>query len=89
MGGLAIDVVAGLPLGTSPLALMPICFLAVIWRNSVYVNNIWLPVLLVALATLLEGWLMLFMRQVRGVPVDWAGTTTPGHPAGPGCSTCS
>ncbi len=76
LAGLAIDVVAGLPLGTSPLALMPLCFLAVIGRNSVYVNNLWLPVLLVALATPIEGWLMLFMRQLHGVPVDWAGTTT-------------
>jgi rod shape-determining protein MreD len=76
LAGLAIDVVAGLPLGTSPLALMPLCFLAVIGRNSVYVNNIWLPVLLVAVATPLEGWLMLFMRQLHGVPVDWAGATT-------------
>ena len=76
LGGLAIDVIAGLPLGTSPLTLMPICFLAIIWRNSVYVNNIWLPVLLVAIATPLQGWLMLFTRQVRGLPVEWAGTTT-------------
>ncbi len=73
--GLAIDVVAGLPLGTSPLALMPLCFLAVIGRNSVYVNNLWLPVLLVAVATPFEGWLMLFMRQLHGVPVDWGGAT--------------
>lgn len=76
LAGMAIDVVAGLPVGTSPLALMPLCFLAVIGRNSVYVNNIWLPVLLVAVATPLEGWLMLFMRQLHGVPVDWAGSTT-------------
>jgi rod shape-determining protein MreD len=76
LGGLAIDIVAGLPLGTSPLALMPICFLAVIWRSSVYVNNIWWPVLLVAIATPLEGWLMLVMRQLRGLAVQWGGTTT-------------
>lgn len=76
LAGLAMDVVAGLPLGTSPLALMPVCFLAVIGRNSVYVNNIWLPVLLVALATPLEGWLMLFLRQLHGVPVDWAGASS-------------
>lgn len=76
LAGLAIDVIAGLPLGSSPLALMPLCFLAVIGRKSVYVNNLWLPVLLVALATPLEGWLMLFMRQLHGVPADWAGATT-------------
>lgn len=75
-GGLALDVVAGLPLGTTSLALMPVCFLGLIGRRSLYVNNIWLPVLLVALATLIEGVLMLFMRQVRGVPVEWAGAAS-------------
>lgn len=76
LAGLAMDIVAGLPLGTSPLALMPVCFLAIIGRNSVYVNNMWLPVLLVALATPIEGWLMLFLRQLHGVPVDWVGATS-------------
>ncbi len=76
VAGLAIDVVAGLPLGTTPLALMPVCFLAVIGRHSIYANNVWLPVLLVALATLVEGWIMLFLRQLHGVPVDWAGATS-------------
>jgi rod shape-determining protein MreD len=76
VGGLVIDIVAGLPVGTSPLALMPICFLAIIWRSSIYVNNIWWPVLLVVIATPLQGWLMLFMRQLRGLPVDWGGATT-------------
>lgn len=76
LAGLALDVAAGLPLGTTPLALMPVCFLAVIGRHSVYANNVWLPVLLVALATLVEGWIMLFLRQLHGVPVDWAGATS-------------
>jgi rod shape-determining protein MreD len=76
LAGLAVDLVAGFPLGTTPLALMPVCFLAVLGRSSIYVYNAWLPVLLVALATLIEGWLMLFLRSVHGVPVDWAGATT-------------
>lgn len=76
VAGLAVDVISGLPLGTSTLALMPVCFLAVVGRTSVYVNNVWLPVLLVTLATFLEGWLMLFLRQLQGVPVDWAGATS-------------
>ena len=80
-GGLAIDLITGLPLGTTPLALMPVCFLGVIGRSSIYVNNLWLPVLLVAIATPLDGWLMLLIRQLRGLPVDWQGATTAGHPA--------
>lgn len=73
-GGLLIDLIAGLPLGTTPLALMPVCFLGVIGRSSIYVNNIWLPMLLVAIATPIEGFLMVMIRQLRGVPVDWQGT---------------
>jgi rod shape-determining protein MreD len=76
LAGLALDLVAGLPLGTTPLAMMPLCFLAFIGRSSIYVYNIWLPVLLVALATPLEGWIMLFLRSLHGVPVDWAGATS-------------
>jgi rod shape-determining protein MreD len=75
-GGIAVDVVAGLPLGSSSLALMPLCFLAQIGRSSVYQGNTWLPVLLVAIATPLEGWLILLTRQLRGAPIDWIATTT-------------
>lgn len=75
-GGLALDIVAGLPLGSSPLALMPLCFLGLVGRSSIYVNNLWLPTLLVALGTPLDGMLMLFIRQLRGTPVDWLGAAT-------------
>jgi rod shape-determining protein MreD len=76
VGGLLLDLIAGLPLGASSLALMPVCFLASIGRSSVYHNNSWLPVLLVALATPLHAWLLLLTRQLRGAPIDWLGTTT-------------
>lgn len=74
-GGLGIDLVSGLPLGTSSLALMPTCFLAGIGRNSIYAQNIFWPVLLVILATPLHGWLILLTQQLRAVPVDWVGST--------------
>ena len=70
-GGLIFDAIAGLPLGVSPLALMPLCFLASIGRTSVYANNIWLPVVFVAMATPIHGWIILFVRQVQGVPINW------------------
>ena len=75
-GGIAVDVVSGLPLGSSSLALLPLCFLGSIGRSSVYANNTWLPVLLVALATPLHGWIILLTRQLRGAPIDWLGTST-------------
>lgn len=74
-GGLALDVIAGLPLGASPLALMPLCFLASIGHTSVYASNMGLPVFFVALATPAHGWLLMFIRQMQGVPVDWPGVT--------------
>jgi rod shape-determining protein MreD len=75
-GGILLDIVAGLPVGASALALMPVCFLASIGRTSVYHNNVWLPVLLVAIATPLHAWIILATRQLRGAPIDWIGTTT-------------
>ncbi len=74
-GGIGIDLVAGMPLGASALALMPTSFLAGLGRSSVFANNLALPILLVALATPLHGWILLFTQQVRGLPVDWASAT--------------
>ena len=75
VGGLGVDLIAGLPLGTTPLALMPTCFLAGLGRSSIFTNSVLLPALLVALATLIFGWINLIVLSARGVPVDWAGST--------------
>ncbi len=74
VGGLGVDLIAGLPLGTTPLALMPTCFLAGLGRKSIFTSSVLLPALLVALATLIFGWINLLMLSVRGVPVDWNGS---------------
>ncbi len=74
-GGLGVDLVAGLPLGMTALALMPTCFLAGLGRSRVFAGSLTLPMLLVALATPLFGWLNLLILQARGLPVDWAGAT--------------
>lgn len=74
-GGLAVDLIAGLPLGTTPLALMPTCFLAGLGRSRVFTGSLPLPALLVALATPIFGWINLLIQQMRGVPVDWIGST--------------
>lgn len=74
-GGLGIDLVAGLPLGTSPLALMPASALAALGRSSVVASSARLPVLLVAIATPLHGWITLLIRQLLGTPIDWFGAT--------------
>ncbi len=71
VGGLALDVIAGLPLGTSSLALMATTPLAGLGKNSVFPGSLTLPVLLVALATPVYGWLVLLTELLRGIPVDW------------------
>jgi rod shape-determining protein MreD len=74
VGGLGVDLIAGLPLGSTPLALMPTCFLAGLGRSSIFTNSVLLPALLVALATLIFGWINLILLNARGVPVDWVGS---------------
>ncbi len=38
-------------------------------------REVFLAMAAVAVATPLHGWLLLLMRQLRGAPVDWGGTT--------------
>ena len=75
LGGLGIDLIAGMPLGTSSLALMTICFLGGLGTNSIFAGNLLLPIFIVALATPLHGWIILLMQQVRGLHIDWAAST--------------
>lgn len=74
-GGLGLDLVAGLPLGTSSLALMAICPLAVLGKDSVFPGSLTLPALLAALATPIFGWVVLLTKTVLGLPVDWLAST--------------
>lgn len=71
LGGIGTDLIAGMPLGTSSLALMPICFLSGLGRNSALASSFLLPALLVALATPLHGWIILVIQQARGEAVEW------------------
>jgi rod shape-determining protein MreD len=80
-GGLGLDLITGMPLGTSSLAGMTACLLTGIGRNRVFSNNLWWPIVLVAMATPVYGWIVLLTEQIRGVPVDWLGSTI--HVVGP------
>lgn len=74
-GGLILDLVAGMPLGTTSLALMAASFLAGPGTQTVFVGNVLLPVFVVALATPVHGWSVLLTQQFRGLPVDWIAST--------------
>lgn len=74
-GGIGVDLIAGLPLGSTSLALMPTCFLAGLGRSSIFTNSVLLPALLVALATPIFGWINLILLGMHSVPVDWMGST--------------
>lgn len=75
VGGLGLDLTAGLPLGTSALALMLTCPLTVLGKDSVFPGSLTLPALLVALATPVFGWVVLLTKTVLGLPVDWLAST--------------
>ncbi len=80
-GGLALDLISGMPMGTSSLALMTACLVAGIGTNKVFSTNLLFPILVVSLATALNGWLVLLVMQLRGIPVDWIASTV--HIIGP------
>ncbi|PKO20653.1 MAG: rod shape-determining protein MreD [Chloroflexi bacterium HGW-Chloroflexi-1] len=78
IGGLGLDLVAGMPLGTSSLALMAASasrFLAGLSTNSVFAGNLLLPIFIVVLATPLHGWIILLTGQLRGLRIDWITST--------------
>ncbi len=74
-GGLGIDVISGLPLGVSAVALLPAAWLGNLGRGAIYSPTAMLPLLLVILATPLRGWLILALQAASGLRVDWIATT--------------
>ncbi|MDQ1300131.1 MAG: rod shape-determining protein MreD [Chloroflexota bacterium] len=80
-GGLGLDLVAGLPLGTSALALLITCPLTGLGKNSVFPGSLTLPALLVLAATPVFGWVVLLTKAALGLPVDWLASTL--HIIGP------
>lgn len=74
-GGLGVDLVAGLPLGTSSLALLPLPWLGGLGHASIFGSSGLLPALLVMLATPLRGWIMLLLQQAADAHVDWIAST--------------
>jgi rod shape-determining protein MreD len=74
-GGLGLDLITGMPLGTSSLAAMTACLLTGLGRNRMYGNNLWWPIFVTALATPVFGWIVLLTQQLRGLPVDWVDST--------------
>ncbi len=73
--GLCLDLISGMPLGTTSLALMTASLVSRIGRNRVFAGNLWWPALFVVPATLVSGWVVLLTLQLRGVPVDWVGSS--------------
>jgi hypothetical protein len=49
--------------------------LAGLGKNSVFPGSLTLPILLVALATPVYGWVVLLSEMIRGIPVDWLAST--------------
>ncbi|MCX7708022.1 MAG: rod shape-determining protein MreD [Anaerolineae bacterium] len=74
-GGLGIDVISGLPLGMSALALLPAAWLGGLGRSTVLSPGTLLPVLLVLPGTLLRGWIVLALQTASGLSPDWIATT--------------
>lgn len=70
--GLGLDLLSGLPLGTSALGLMAGSLVVGLGTNRVFASNLILPVLLVAAATPIYAFVVLLTLQLRGFNLDWA-----------------
>jgi rod shape-determining protein MreD len=75
LAGIVFDLISGLPLGTTSLALMLVCALAVLGEGPFFQGHVFLPMTAVAIATAIYAWFTLLVLQFHGAPVDWAGTT--------------
>ncbi len=75
VGGVAVDLISGMPLGTSSLALLAACAVARLSTKSGIANQTVVPLLAILLATPAYGWVTLAMQQARGVPVNWIAST--------------
>jgi rod shape-determining protein MreD len=80
-GGVVLDLITGMALGTTSIAAMTATLLTRFGRNRVFANNLWWPLLVVAIATPVYGWIVLLTEQLRGIPVDWVASTI--HVVGP------
>lgn len=74
-GGLGVDVISGLPLGMSALAMLPAAWLGGLGRSTVFSPSTLLPVLLVLPGTLFRGWIVLALQAASGIQPDWIATT--------------
>lgn len=74
IGGLGLDLLSGLPLGSSALGLMAASLVAGLGTNQVYAGNLALPALMAAAATLVYAFVVLLTFPVGGLTVDWMNT---------------
>jgi hypothetical protein len=44
-------------------------------EGNFFQGNVFLALSAVGVATPIHGWMLLLVRQMRSVPLDWAGTT--------------
>ncbi len=71
IGGLALDLASGAPVGISPLPLMVAALIAGIGRRRVFHSNIVLPALISLFAMVLYQIIYLILLVIVGQPVSW------------------
>jgi rod shape-determining protein MreD len=74
MGGLALGLLDGQPLGAAMLALIPVVLLTQIREARIIEGDFLLAVLLILLSTLAYEVIILIILQVNGETVQWWGT---------------
>ncbi len=73
LGGLCLDLLSGVPLGISSLALVPITYLISLTEIGLYRTNIVLPLIFAGAGALAYHVMyVLALRFIAGIPLSWA-----------------
>ncbi|MFQ6014921.1 MAG: rod shape-determining protein MreD [Anaerolineae bacterium] len=72
VGGMILDLLSGAPFGVFTLALTTISFLSGIGEINIFRSNIFLPLMVIGLATIAYSFISLLLLQTLGWPVNWS-----------------
>ena len=71
IGGIILDLFSGAPFGVHALSLLAVSFLSSLGQHSMFRVDLFLPILIIPLSSLLYNGLLLALLGILGWPADW------------------